>query len=197
MVRRILEPSHRIRAISHDDVIKATRIWVERAVIGLNLCPFAAGVYGGDRVRFQVSEERSAAGLLDELHRELMHLHTAPAEACETTLLIHPWVLTDFIEFNDFLQICDATVAELGLEGELQVASFHPQYQFAGTRADDIGNYTNRSPYPTLHLLREASVERAVAAVSDPDAIYENNILRLEALGIEGWDALWKGPTDG
>lgn len=170
---------------------------MERAVIGLNLCPFAQSVYLGDGVRFQVSEQRTAAGLLDDLRRELMHLHTVPADDCETTLLIHPWVLNDFIEFNDFLQICDATVAELGVEGELQVASFHPQYQFAGTRADDIGNYTNRSPYPTLHVLREASVERAVAAVTDPDAIYENNILRLEALGIEGWDALWKGPTEG
>lgn len=166
-------------------------------MIGLELCPFAQSVYLGDRVRFRVSEQRSAAGLLDDLRQELMHLHTVTAEACETTLLIHPWVLNDFIEFNDFLQICDATVAELGLEGELQVASFHPQYQFAGTRADDIGNYTNRSPYPTLHVLREASVERAVAAVTDPDAIYENNILRLEALGIEGWDALWKEPPAG
>ncbi len=166
-------------------------------MIGLELCPFAQSVYLGDRVRFQVSEQRSAAGLLDDLREELMHLHTAPVELCETTLLIHPWVLNDFMEFNDFLQICDATVAELGLEGELQVASFHPQYQFAGTRADDIGNYTNRSPYPTLHVLREASVERAVAAVTDPDAIYENNILRLEALGIAGWDALWQGSSDG
>jgi hypothetical protein len=170
---------------------------MERAVIGLELCPFAQSVYRGDRVRFQVSEQRSAAGLLDDLRQELMHLHMAPAADCETTLLIHPWVLNDFIEFNDFLQICDATVAELELEGELQVASFHPQYQFAGTRADDIGNYTNRSPYPTLHLLRESSVERAVAALADPDAIYENNILRLEALGIEGWDALWKEPPAG
>ncbi len=169
---------------------------MQRAVIGLDLCPFAQSVYLRDRVRFKVSGQRSAAGLLEDLRQELMHLHTAPAEACETTLLIHPWVLTDFVEFNDFLQICDATVAELGLEGELQVASFHPQYQFAGTRADDIGNYTNRSPFPMLHVLREASVERALAAVTDPDAIYENNIRRLETLGIEGWHALWKGPTD-
>jgi hypothetical protein len=197
MASRILEPSHRIRAINHDDVIQATRVWVQRAVIGLDLCPFAQSVYLGDRVRFKVSGQRSAAGLLEDLRQELMHLHTVSAEDCETTLLIHPWVLTDFIEFNDFLQICDAAVAELGLEGELQVASFHPQYQFAGTRADDIGNYTNRSPFPMLHVLREASVERALAAVTDPDAIYENNIRRLETLGIEGWHALWKGPTDG
>jgi hypothetical protein len=100
-------------------------------------------------------------------------------------------VLTDFIEFNDFLQLCDATVADLGLEGEIQVASFHPQYQFAGTRPDDIENHTNRSPFPTLHLLREASVERALAAVPDPDSIYQNNIRRLRELGYAGWQALW------
>jgi hypothetical protein len=167
---------------------------VERAVIGLDLCPFAERVYLGGRVRFTVSEQRSAAGLLADLHTELMHLHAVSAERCETTLLIHPWVLNDFTEFNDFLQMCDATVAELGLEGEIQVASFHPQYQFAGTRPDDIDNYTNRSPHPTLHLLREASVERALVEVSEPDAIYENNIRRLQALGHHGWRALWDPP---
>jgi hypothetical protein len=170
---------------------------VEKAVIGLDLCPFAQGVYRGDRVRFQVSDERTAAGLLEDLRAELLRLNTVAAEECETTLLIHPWVLVDFVEFNDFLQICDDTVAALGLEGEIQVASFHPQYQFAGTQADDIGNYTNRSPYPTLHLLREASVERALATVPDPDAIYENNIVRLEALGHEGWRSLWDVPPRG
>lgn len=159
-------------------------------MIGLDLCPFARSVYLRDRVRFQVSEQRSAAGLLEDLSRELTHLHTVTAEDCETTLLIHPWVLNDFAEFNDFLEICDAAVAELGFEGEIQVASFHPQYQFAGTRAEDIGNYTNRSPHPTLHLLREESVERALAGVADPDAIYENNIVRLQALGHDGWRAL-------
>jgi hypothetical protein len=122
----------------------------------------------------------------------LLHLHAAPPGECETTLLIHPWVLNDFIEFNDFLQICDATVAELDLDGELQVASFHPQYQFAGTDPDDIGNYTNRSPFPTLHVLREASVERALAGTADPAAIYEENIRRLNQLGLAGWSALWK-----
>ena len=180
--------------IDTDDIIRATRRWVEKAVIGLDLCPFAQGVYRGERVRFKVREQRSAAGLLGELQSELLHLHEVGAQLCETTLLIHPWVLTDFIEFNDFLQICDATVAELDLEGELQVASFHPQYQFAGTGPDDISNYTNRSPHPTLHLLREASIKRALAEVADPDAIYENNILRLEALGHDGWRALWDDP---
>jgi len=183
----------KINSINHD-IVAATRLWVEKAVIGLDLCPFAQGVYRGDRVRFQVSDARTAAGLLEDLRTELLRLNSVAAEECETTLLIHPWVLADFVEFNDFLQICDDTVSALGLEGEIQVASFHPQYQFAGTQADDIGNYTNRSPYPTLHLLRESSVERALATVPDPDAIYENNILRLEALGHEGWRALWDVP---
>jgi hypothetical protein len=169
---------------------------VERAVIGLGLCPFAESVYLRNGVRFHVSDQRSAAGLLSELRAELTHLHAADPRECETTLLIHPWVLSDFVEFNDFLQICDETVIDLGLEGEIQVASFHPQYQFAGTRPDDIENHTNRSPFPTLHLLREASVERALAAIPDPESIYENNILRLRELGAAGWAALWKDRRD-
>jgi hypothetical protein len=148
-------------------------------------------VYRSDRVRFHVSEQQSAAGLLDELRAELTYLHGIDARHCETTLLIHPRVLNDFVEFNDFLQICDDAIVDLDLEGEIQVASFHPQYRFAGTAADDIENCTNRSPYPTLHLLREASVERALAGVPDPDSIYENNILRLRELGAAGWRALW------
>ncbi|MDB6084446.1 MAG: hypothetical protein JWN43_2327 [Gammaproteobacteria bacterium] len=165
---------------------------MERAVIGLGLCPFAESVYVRGGVRLQVSEQRSAAGLMAELRSELIYLHTADALQCETTLLIHPWVLNDFVEFNDFLQICEEMVIDLDLEGEIQVASFHPQYQFAGTRPDDIENHTNRSPYPTLHLLREASVERALAAVPNPESIYENNIDRLRELGHAGWEALWK-----
>jgi hypothetical protein len=180
--------------ISHDDIIEATRRWLERAVIGLGLCPFAESVYRGNRVRFRVSEQRSAAGLLEELRAELAHLNSSDAAQIETTLLIHPWVLGDFIEFNDFLQICDAAVADLDLEGEIQVASFHPQYQFAGTRPDDVENCTNRSPYPTLHLLREASIERVLEKVPDPDAIYESNIVRLRELGWEGWRDLWSEP---
>jgi hypothetical protein len=183
--------------VTNDDISMATRRWVERAVIGLALCPFAEHVYLGDRVRFAVSGQRSAAGLLEELRSEMMHLHRVDARQCETTLLIHPWVLNDFAEFNDFLPICDEAVADLGLEGEIQVASFHPQYQFAGTRPDDIENHTNRSPYPTLHLLREESVERALAAVADPASIYENNIRRLRELGPSGWAALWTRPDDG
>jgi uncharacterized protein len=157
----------------------------------LNLCPFAEHPYRGGRVRFCVSEQRSASGLLDELREELLKLAAADPLHCETTLIIHPLVLNDFIEYNDFLEACDAAVAALDLEGELQVASFHPRYQFAGSQPEDIENYTNRSPYPTLHLLREASVARAVAAVRDSSEIYRRNIRTLRKLGHAGWRRLW------
>jgi hypothetical protein len=149
-------------------------------------------VYRGGRVRFRVSERRTASALLEELRFELTALQAADPRDCETTLLIHPWVLGDFIEYNDFLDVCDTTLAELGLEGELQVASFHPQYQFAGTGSQDIENYTNRSPYPMLQVLREASIERAIAAVPDTEEIYRRNIRTLRDLGLDGWRRLWR-----
>lgn len=127
---------------------------------------------------------------MDDLSAELVFLNEQEASACETTLLIHPWVLTDFIEFNDFLALGEHLIVDLGLEGELQIASFHPQYRFAGTQPEDIENHTNRSPYPTLHLLREASIERALASVPDPDEIYRRNILTMRRLGHEGWRKL-------
>ena len=170
---------------------------MERAVIGLELCPFAAGVYRSGLVRFRASEAGSTAALLEELRSELLLLSTADAALCETTLLVHPYVLTDFLEYNDFLAVCDAAVAELGLEGELQVASFHPQYRFAGAGSDDVENHTNRSPYPTLHLLRESSIERVLAAMPNPESIYENNMRRLRELGPAGWRALWSDPAGG
>jgi uncharacterized protein len=173
------------------DIIEATRRWVERAVIGLDLCPFAQGVYRSGRVRFRVSEQRTAVGLLEDLARELTYLQETPAEHCETTLLIHPWGLNDFIEYNEFLEVCDRLIEDLELEGEIQVASFHPHYQFADSGADDVANNTNRSPYPTLHLLRESSVERALEVTPQPESIYENNIRRLRSLGTAGWQALW------
>lgn len=174
-----------------DQVIAATRKWLERAVIGLQLCPFAAAPHLTDRVRYCVSAQRSGAGLLEELSVELHALQDADPLKCETTLLIHPQVLTDFREYNDFLDACDAAVAEQGFEGELQVASFHPRYQFAGTSAQDIENYTNRSPYPMLHLLREASVTRAVANFPHIERIGATNKETLRRLGHEGWRQLW------
>lgn len=161
-------------------------------MIGLNLCPFADSVYRSHRVRLRVSEQRSAAGLLEEFRSELIDLNATDPLKCETSLLIHPWVLADFVQYNDFLEVCETAIAELDLEGVLQVASFHPQYQFAGTHSGDIENYTNRSPYPMLHVLREASIERAIAAVPDPDEIYRRNIRTLRELGHVGWQRLWR-----
>lgn len=171
-------------------VIAATVAWIERAVIGLELCPFARAVHVGRRIRYVVTGTREPEALVEVLVSELEHLAAADPAELETTLLIHPQVLTDFLDYNEFLDVADAAVEQLGLTGVVQVASFHPQYQFAGTAANDIDNYTNRSPYPTLHLLREDSVERAVAAHPDTDRIFENNIETLRRLGHEGWDAL-------
>jgi uncharacterized protein len=178
-------------AATPEEVAAATRQWLEKAVIGLNLCPFAKPVYLREQIRYVVSEAETPEALLADLTNELQTLAAAEPEEIETTLLIHPRVLNDFLDYNDFLDVAEAAVADLGLEGVLQVASFHPEYQFAGTEADDITNYTNRSPYPTLHLLREASVERAVAAAPDASEIYERNMETLRRLGVEGWRRLW------
>ena len=177
-----------------DDVIAAMREWLEKAVIGLNLCPFAKAVYVRNQVRFVVSSARHLDGLLEDLDRELDFLATADPEDVETTLLIHPTLLPDFLDFNDFMQLAEAAVGEHGLEGVIQIASFHPHFQFEGTEPDDMGNYTNRAPFPTLHLLREASIERAVAAFPEAETIYERNIETLKALGQAGWQALWCKP---
>jgi hypothetical protein len=175
-----------------DDPIAATRRWLERAVIGLNLCPFAKAVYVKQQVRFVLSEATTADALLEELAAELSLLAATDPDVVDTTLLVHPRVLTDFLDYNDFLDRADAAVAALDLEGEIQVASFHPQYEFAGTAPDEMGNFTNRSPFPTLHLLREASIDRAVAAFPDPEVIVERNIATLEKLGRDGWDELMR-----
>jgi len=180
-------PQH---AADDASVIKRTRAWVDRAVIGLNLCPFAKAPQAKGQVRYVVSHAVDPAALLADLIRELETLAEAKPEKIETTLLIHPGVLQDFADYNDFLAIAEDTVAELDLEGMLQVASFHPDYQFADTEADDIANATNRSPWPTLHLLREDSIDRAVAAFPEAEAIYGQNMATMEKLGTEGWAAL-------
>jgi hypothetical protein len=176
-----------------EEIIAATQDWLEKAVIGLDLCPFARAVYLRDQVRFVVSEAETPETLVADLVSELRTLSEANPEAIDTTLLIHPWVLEDFLDYNDFLDVAEAAVAELGLEGEIQVASFHPQYQFADTEPDDVENYTNRSPYPILHLLREASVERAVAAFPEASEIFEKNVETMRRLGHEGWRRLKLG----
>jgi len=177
-------------APGHDRAIAETRAWVRRAVIGLNLCPFARGVDVKNQIRYVVTDAADPEALLTALVEELQRLADTDPDTVDTTLLIHPQVLQDFRDFNDFLELADAAVEELGLDGVLQVASFHPQFQFADTDPDDITNATNRSPYPTLHLLREDSVDRAVAAFPTADAIFENNMRTLENLGLEGWSTL-------
>jgi hypothetical protein len=173
-----------------ETVIAETRAWVDRAVIGLNLCPFAKAVQVKGQIRYAVTGATDTDALLEALRQELRLLADADPVQVETTLLIHPGVLADFLDFNDFLEVADAALEALGYAGVLQVASFHPQYQFAGTAADDVTNATNRSPYPTLHLLREESIDRAVASFPEAESIYERNIAVLQVLGPQGWAAL-------
>lgn len=182
---------------SHSEAIAATRRWLERAVIGLNLCPFAKGVHGKGQVRYVVSEATDDESLLGDLERELHALVAVAPEEVDTTLLIHPWVLNDFADFIAFLDLVDVVLRTQQLEGILQVASFHPDYAFADTDPDDITNCTNRAPFPTLHLLREASLDRAVAAFPDAALIYERNMQTLRELGHEGWQALGVGAPAG
>jgi uncharacterized protein len=172
-----------------DDTVR----WLERAVIGLNLCPFAKAVHVKQQIRYVVSEAKTLDDLAEDLVTELNFLGEASTEKVDTTLLIHPYVLNDFLDYNDFLDVADAIVEELKLTGEIQVASFHPQYQFADTEVDDITNFTNRSPYPTLHLLREASVEKAVAAFPEAADIFEKNMMTMRGLGGAGWKKLFEG----
>ena len=179
-------------SIDHEAVLAATRRWLERAVIGLNLCPFAKAVHVKDQLRYVVSAATTPEALLAELESELQLLAAADPEAVEMTLLIHPQVLQDFLDYNDFLDQVDALVQALGLEGVLQVASFHPDYRFADSDPDDIENHSNRSPFPTLHLLREDSIDRAVEAYPDPDAIVERNYATLRQLGHAGWQRLFE-----
>ena len=176
--------------VTAERAIAETRAWMRRAVIGLNLCPFARAVDVKGQVRYVVSDATDAESLLAALCDELQRLADTDAAVVDTTMLIHPGVLTDFADFNDFLELADAAVEDLDLDGVLQVASFHPRFQFADTEPDDITNATNQSPYPTLHLLREDSVDRAVAAFPEAEAIFERNMDTLEKLGAAGWDEL-------
>jgi len=176
---------------SDTQAVADTVEWLEKAVIGLNLCPFAKAVHVKQQIRYQVSHATDAEGLLQELVSELELLAETSPEKIETTLLIHPQALSDFMDFNDFLEVADAVVEELQLDGILQVASFHPDYQFDETHVDDIENFSNRSPWPTLHLIREASIDAAVEAFPDAADIYERNIETLKKLGHAGWKKLF------
>ena len=170
--------------------IEDTQLWLSRAVVGLNLCPFAKAVVAKGQVRYVVTELTEPEQVLLLLQSEMQTLVEADPDTLDTTLLIAPYLLPDFLDFNEFLFDCDAVLRGLDLEGVLQIADFHPRYQFEGTQTDDISNFTNRAPFPTLHLLREESMDKAVAAFPDASLIYERNVEVLEALGREGWEAL-------
>jgi len=178
-------------ATASQKFIDSTKIWLERAVIGLNLCPFAKSVFVKKQVRYALTAASSADELLAELEQELTLLVQTEAEKLDTTLLIHPQVMTDFLDYHFFLSEVDALIRNLDMEGIFQIASLHPHYEFAGSEPDEISNYTNRSPYPTLHLLRESSIDRAVAAFPDAADIFERNIETMERIGHEGWRKLF------
>ncbi|CAB3837781.1 hypothetical protein LMG26858_01036 [Achromobacter anxifer] len=175
---------------AYANVVAETKLWLNQAVIGLNLCPFAKAVQVKDQIRFAVSDATDAEGVLTDLQDELALLAETDPEKIDTTLLIIPDALDDFLEFNDFEDLSDRLLKRMRLVGELQVATFHPQFQFADTQPDDIENYTNRSPYPILHLLREDSIDRAVESFPDAAEIYEKNIDTMQRLGLEGWKKL-------
>lgn len=176
-------------------VIAATRHWLVTAVIGLNLCPFAKAVHVKHQIHYAVSHATDARAARIDLQRELEALVAAPPDARDTTLLILPKCFLDFLEFNEFLGVADRLLARLRLRGEIQIASFHPQYEFADVAPGDISHYTNRAPYPILHLLREASVEKAVLAFPNAEAIYEKNIETMRRLGEAGWRSLGISPA--
>ena len=178
------------RTAFDNTAIEDTQKWLLEAVVGLNLCPFAKSVVVKDMVRYRVCASANPADLLALLRDELQHLAEADPDQLDTTLLIAPNALRDFLDFNDFLADCDDVLLDLELDGVLQVADFHPRYQFGGTDVDDIENFTNRTPYPTLHLLREASINKAVEAYPDAAIIFERNIEVLNKLGREGWNKL-------
>jgi hypothetical protein len=171
-------------------VVADTQAWLDKAVIGLNLCPFAKAVVAKQQVRMVVCMDSEPEQVLQMLQQEMQLLVDTDAAVLDTTLLIAPNLMPDFLDFNEFLFDCDSVLVSMELEGVLQIADFHPRYQFAGTQPDDISNFTNRAPYPTLHLLREESIDKAVAAYPDASLIYERNVEVLEALGREGWEGL-------
>lgn len=184
-------------SVTPEAAIAQTQDWLERAVIGLNLCPFAKAVHTKNQIHWAVCEAPDAPVLLEALEYEIKSLLALADTARATTLLIAPNAFADFLDFNDFMAQADDVLDDLGLVGEIQLASFHPRYQFAGTAPDDITNYTNRAPYPTLHVLRESSIDQAVQSFPDAAAIYETNMRTLTALGHAGWGALQVGPQRG
>jgi hypothetical protein len=179
---------------SDETVVRDTQRWLERAVIGLNLCPFAKAVHVKGLVHFAVSAARDANTLLEDVRTELDALAAVDIAMRETTLLIAPHCLPEFLEFNDFLARADRVLRNGGFEGVIQLASFHPHYRFEGAEEGDVTNFTNRSPYPIVHLLREESIDRAVESFPDAESIYEANMDTMRRIGRQGWDELGVGP---
>ena len=178
-------------AAAAEKIINDTRQWLEKAVIGLNLCPFAKSVFVKKQVRYALTAATTADELLEELACEFKLLAATDPGELDTTLLIHPQAMTDFLDYHFFLAETDALIRNNDYEGIFQIASLHPDYEFTGSDPDDIANFTNRSPYPTLHLLRESSIDRAVAAFPEAESIFERNIETMERLGHEGWKKFW------
>jgi len=178
--------SFELDTLDEHDIVALTRHWVEHAVIGLNLCPFANSVFRKNQIEYRVSHAVDPQALLQDLSLSLQKIIETPDETLDTLLLIHPWALTDFLDFNDFVGLAEDLLEQSGLSGVLQIASFHPRYQFAGVAADDVTNATNRSPFPMLHLLREASLDRAIGSVPDTDDIVERNLEQMRKLGDSG-----------
>ena len=176
--------------LTEKQIIAYTRAWLEHVVIGLNLCPFAKPVHTKGQIDYFLSHARDETTLAADLRLAMQRIIASTPDSMDTCLLIHPWVLSDFFDYNNFLDIADAILDELELIGVLQIASFHPHYQFAGTTEDDVTNCTNRSPFPMLHLLREESLDKATAAVPDANVIVDRNLDTMISLGHEGWNRL-------
>jgi uncharacterized protein len=181
--------------IDSQEVSDATRHWLEKAVVGMQLCPFASRVVDQQQLRIHVSQLTDPMDLLVEVHNELELLVSKPAAELDTSLLVFPSALQDFFEFNDFLGDAEDLLMRLDLEGIIQIASFHPDYQFADAPAQDISNFTNRSPYPTLHFLREESLTQAIDAYGDTESIIERNQQTMRKLGLAGWRQLMTRPA--
>ena len=185
-----MNPFPEADTLTEKQIIAYTSAWVAQVVIGLNLCPFAKPVHTKGQIDYFLSHARDETTLAADLRLAMQRLIASTPDSMDTCLLIHPWVLSDFFDYNNFLDIADEILDELELIGVLQIASFHPHYQFAGTTEDDVTNCTNRSPFPMLHLLREESLDKATAALPDANVIVDRNLNTMITLGHEGWNRL-------
>ena len=185
-----MNPFPEADTLTEKQIIAYTSAWVEQVVIGLNLCPFAKPVHTKGQIDYFLSHARDETTLAADLRLAMQRLIANTPDSMDTCLLIHPWVLSDFFDYNNFLNIADEILDELELIGVLQIASFHPHYQFAGTTEDDVTNCTNRSPFPMLHLLREESLDKATTALPDANVIVNRNLETMTSLGHEGWNRL-------